>query len=961
MEKPHWRATALALATAVLLGVSASNAHALALGRITVQSAIGEPLHAEIDIPEINAEELASMRTAIASPDAFRAAGLEYNPALSGIKITLERRPDGRHFLRLSSQRPVNEPFVDLILETNWSSGRIVRDYTLLFDPPSQRRSAPPLAAQVSPTAPAQKAKPAAAPSTARAETPAARAPAARSAPAPAPAGEAAAAKAPSGDGKQVTVQAGDTAGKIAASNKASHVSLDQMLVALLQANPDAFVGGNVNRLKAGAVLEVPTAEEAALVPTGEATQSIVAQSRDFNEYRRRLAEGLPTTGIGAPERQASGKVQAQVEEKKAAAPTPDKLTLSKGAVQGKAAEEQIARDRAARDAATRVAELNKNISDLSKLTATAPAGSASAAKPGVALPTGAASAAKPGLAVPVAPASAAKTSTTPAAAAASMPGAAAVAASAPKAAQPASAATAVVMAPAPAASVPATAIAAVTPASAASAASPAADAASASMATSAVLPASAAASAAATPAIATSPAPIPAASAVKAAPAPVAPVETTLVEDLLENPIVPATIGGILALLLGFGFYRAQQRKKSTQVDSSFLESRLQPDSFFGASGGQRIDTNEGGATGSSLVYSPSQLDAAGDVDPVAEADVYLAYGRDLQAEEILKEAMRTTPQRVAIHSKLLEIYSKRRDAKAFELVATEAYGLTRGEGPDWEHICELGQELDPSNSLYRAGGQPTSGSSAAPSAAKASIGSFGATTPTQALPAAAAAAPDLDLDLDFSLGDDAPAAPAPAPAHAATQPIVNLHSAATQPIPSLDMDFGTATVALEAPVLPASQPAPVRLDAPGLTLDPNSLSFTAGQPKAAAAAPAAAAPVADAGMIEFDLGALSLDLPAAPAPATAAAQAAPAAPTVAAAIEPDTDEAPLSTQGAPLISADYDDSTGDPLATKLALAEEFNAIGDPDGARSLAQEVLAAASGDLKSRAQRFLAEIS
>ena len=96
MEKPKWRATALAVATAVLLGISASDAHALALGRITVQSALGEPLHAVIDIPEINAEELASLRTSVAGPDAFRAAGLEYNPALSGIKITLERRPDGR-------------------------------------------------------------------------------------------------------------------------------------------------------------------------------------------------------------------------------------------------------------------------------------------------------------------------------------------------------------------------------------------------------------------------------------------------------------------------------------------------------------------------------------------------------------------------------------------------------------------------------------------------------------------------------------------------------------------------------------------------------------------------------------------------------------------------------------------------------------------------------------------------
>src|SRR6059058_301440 len=120
-------------------------------------------------------------------------------------------------------------------------------------------------------------------------------------------------------------------------------------------------------------------------------------------------------------------------------------------------------------------------------------------------------------------------------------------------------------------------------------------------------------------------------------------------------------------------------------------------------------------------MTYSLSQLDAIGDVDPVAEADVYLAYGRDLQAEEILKEAMRTQPQRVAIHSKLLEIYAKRRDAKAFELISTEAYGITHGEGPEWEHICELGQELDPGNSLYRPGGQPSEGATAAAAAAVA------------------------------------------------------------------------------------------------------------------------------------------------------------------------------------------------------------------------------------------------
>ena len=444
--------------------------------------------------------------------------------------------------------------------------------------------------------------------------------------------------------------------------------------------------------------------------------------------------------------------------------------------------------------------------------------------------------------------------------------------------------------------------------------------------------------------------------------------VESSLLDDLLENPVVPAAAGGLIALLLGVGFYRARQRKKTSQVDSSFLESRLQPDSFFGASGGQRIDTNEGSPTGSSMVYSPSQLDAAGDVDPVAEADVYLAYGRDLQAEEILKEAIRTSPQRVAIHSKLLEIYSKRRDAKAFELVATEAYSLTHGEGPEWEHICELGQELDAGNPLYRPGGQPTEGSMAA-AGGVASLASAVATQTVQAKPAPPApSASDLDLDLDFSLGDDgpvtAPAAAPPAVAPAAT-PVRAALAPVPEPMPSLDMDFDPAAVAPMA--LNKTQPIslPARLDAPDLTLSENSLMFSAEPPPPPAKAPApvahaAATPAAtaiDSGMIEFDMGSLSLDLPGATSvpPPTAPKGGSPV-------VGSDSANAPLlDLNGGSTGGFEPESSGADPLATKLALAEEFNAIGDPDGARSLAEEVLAEASGDLKTRAQRFLAEIN
>jgi pilus assembly protein FimV len=1010
IEKPHWRATALAFAAAARFGISASDASARGLGRITVQSALGEPLRAEIDVPEINADELATLRTTIASPEQFRARGIEYNTALSGATLSLQRRADGRYYLQLTSTRAVNDPFLDLLLETSWSSGRIVRDYTMLFDPPSLRTPQAPLQAQTSPPAPSASRTPPAAPApTARAPSPApaARAPEAARSPVPSAAPAVAGRSAPAGEGKQVTVQAGDTAGKLAAANKPANVSLDQMLVAMLRSNPDAFVGGNVNRLRAGAVIDMPSADQVAGVTSDEAKQTLVAQSRDFNEFRRRLAEGLPTSNVPSSERQSSGKVQAQVQEKRPGAASPDKLTLSKGSVQGKGgAADQIARERSAREAAARVAELNKNISDLNRINAASgPAGAkgaASGATSGVAVPVGAAaSAGRPSS--PASTPAAATTATTAAAtstsrAASAAPAAAAAAASAakPASAPPAAAvaaaasagksASASKAASAPAASTTAAASApaavsntAVSPASApmtatAAAASPASSpsaSASTPTATSASTGASALVAAAAP---ASAPASKPAAAAAKP-PVPAKAAETSFIDDLLENPIVPAAVGGILAFLLGFGFYRMQQRKKSTQVDSSFLESRLQPDSFFGASGGQRIDTNEGSPTGSSMVYSPSQLDAAGDVDPVAEADVYLAYGRDLQAEEILKEALRTNPNRVAVHSKLLEIYAKRRDTKAFELVATEAYGITQGQGPEWEHICQLGQELDPANALYRPGGAPAEGAIAAAAAATAAGAAFGATTSTtpQALAAGdaektqavqASPPPDLDLDLDFSLDD--PGTPAPPPSAAAPQPTLahaTPQASADEPMPALDMDFSSApTVAMAAAPAAATQSAD--LDLPlDESEDDNGLNFdiTAPEPVAAAAPTAQAAPApADAGgMIEFDLGALSLDLPSSSTSIAAKPAAEQSMPSLS--LPTAEDDAPHSTGSAPLSTAGFEDSGSDPLATKFALAQEFNAIGDPDGARSLAQEVVAEASGDLKSRAQKFLAEIS
>ena len=893
-----WRKTALASLLAAAFGVYGSNAWALALGRINVQSALGDPLRAEVDILDINAEEAASLKTTIALPESFRAAGLEYNPALAGMQISLQRRADGRAFIRLSSDKAVTEPFVDLILEASWSSGRIVRDYTMLLDPPSLRTTTPvpSVAPQVSvvtvaptPSAPASPAATPAASSARPAAAAARKAPAVVAAePAPKPARKE--------GGNRVTVKPGDTASKIAGATKPAQVSLDQMLVALLRANGDAFVNGNLNRLKAGSVLTIPTEEQARSLAAPEASRTVIAQSRDFNDFRGKLASNAPSVPVTAADRKAGGTVQAQVDDKKTSAPAPDKLTLSKGALEAKAAEEKVAREKMAKDAAQRQAELSKNIKDLSSL--------------------GAAS--------------------TPAAAAAPV----AATAAAPLATPTPAPATVAVTAPVP-----------VSP-------------------TSAPAVSGAAASA---PLAATPPAP-----ATKPAPK-VAPVgEPGLVDQLLDNPLILLAAAALVALLAGLGIYKSRQRKKIAEVDSAFLESRLQPDSFFGASGGQRVDTHDGAATGSSMVYSPSQLDAADDVDPVAEADVYLAYGRDLQAEEILKEALRTHSGRIAVHQKLLDIYAKRRDTKAFETMANEAFKLTGGQSQDWARICEQGLTIDSTNPLYQPGGQPSATQNQTMALPARDVQNFtAASTATQKMDAQPAAAQvsapvDLDLDLDFSL-DDEPVSSIVEAKPSQLEPTIAISAVPSGPA-ALDMDFGLSTESLAAPLPGITAPAAsVELALPDLSLATDTMALSASDqedfrqqaevsfgstnpiplqtiqtaptpavsdaplpevsfgyttpaPLTASQAPRTPPASADTGMLEFDLGTLSLDL----------------------------DPVPSSTASVAVAEPE------DPLVTKLALADEFVSIGDDDGARALIEEVIAEATGDLKAKAQRALSSL-
>jgi pilus assembly protein FimV len=260
--------------------------------------------------------------------------------------------------------------------------------------------------------------------------------------------------------------------------------------------------------------------------------------------------------------------------------------------------------------------------------------------------------------------------------------------------------------------------------------------------------------------------------------------------------PVLSIIVGAILLILGGYGIYRLSRRARKDSAETSFLESRLQPDSFFGASGGQHIDTrNETGAA-SSMNYSLSQIDAIGDVDPVAEADVYLAYGRDLQAEEILKEAIRSNPDRLAIRTKLLEVYAKRRDVKSFEQLATQLFEVTQGQGDDWARAQELGSQIDPDNLLYRPGGTPAS---RAPVPQPEPALSVEEVTPSQL--------DDSRLGLDFPIPETPVAAPEPVPVSMAKE----------APVDSVDLDFD---IDLAEPAPVTAIPSP-EFKIPDISLD--------------------------------------------------------------------------------------------------------------------------------------------
>ena len=709
--KSTMKASLIAAAIALL----PMGAQAAGLGPINVQSHLGEPLNAEISITATQ-QELQSLAARIAPPEVFLQANVPYAGFIPGIRVTVENR-GGRSVLKLSSQAPVNEAVASLIIQLNWDDGRLSRTYNFLLDPADLAIRAP------APVEPAVEAQPAPAPveaAPAPVET-AAPAPvpeqatpvpetvtaqpepetpppvavepetpppvAVESTPAPRPIPETMpmptprpmpAPSVPDTLGGDYTVKRGDTLGKIAGTRALADVTLDQMMLALYRANSAAFIDNNINRLKTGAVLRMPSAEEVRNVNSITARKEVRVQTRDFNLWRERLASDVASrpasvADSGTGSTGGIDTVPPAVEQER------DRVVIASGAdaAQGgnatrlREVEENLtATKNSLKEAESRVKELEDLIKARDNL---------------IAIRSQEAARLQAQLAQAEAQAQAQQARQTPAA---PVPPVVPTPVPEPVVQQP----TPPELPPAPP-PVPET------------------------------LP-----EPVPEPALASEPPPAPVVESPPVSEPPVVaadmPVEPVADVDAEEDPLMrlvddltqPETLGIgalIIALLGGFLGYRSWQRKRNdvgldtlSQDATSMFPSEAT--SIFGDNGGQSVDTTASSVIHTDFSQTGLSIDTNEGVDPVAEADVYMAYGRDSQAEEILNDALKADPKRGAIYVKLLEIYAQRQNLAQFEATASELYARTQGQGRDWDKAVQMGRRLDPTNPLYS--GRPMS-----------------------------------------------------------------------------------------------------------------------------------------------------------------------------------------------------------------------------------------------------------
>ncbi|TXI46760.1 FimV/HubP family polar landmark protein [Methylophilus sp.] len=644
-------AFALSLSTAL-------SAHAAGLGGMISSSKLGEPLNAEIELLAVTPSELNSIQAALASEQVYQDQMLEKPASYPFIKIEVGNNTKGQPILKLTSSQPITEAFLDMLIQVDWPTGRLVKEYTLLLDPPgfnsnyvSESGGLPQSARTVTP-APTSSA-PAAIPREVTQNT----APEARK---PLPSKSAITKSVPKAvadetlaDTKDaLTTERGDTLYAIARQMKPDNVSVEQMLVALYQSNQQAFDGKNMNRLKVGKIIRLPDQATLDSISRPQAKTLIAEHATNWQAYKNSLAKVVKESAAsqtGGNTQQSAGKIGAAGEKPAPQAkPGKDVLKLSAGdeksttqadktaskASATAAQEDATAKANAIKEEQSRAAALEKQVADMKKLMDMKNSAMAQAEE-------NAAAQAKNEPKVEAKP----EAQATP------------KAATEDKAtAQPASPVPAVAEKPAPVAE-------------------------------------------AAKPEV-----------AVDASATDVAVPQPSFMHVLFErlkniSPVLPLALIALPVLLCVWALIRIRRKKQIDNFEDVIVTSpatEMQNNTVFG-------DTQAAASGDTSFLTDFSQSGVGGmidshDVDPIAEAEVYMAYGRDAQAEEILKDAIQKDPERQELKLKLLEIYQTTGNKAAFESLAGDVYAKAGSADATWAKISAMGQKLDPDNAFYQS-----------------------------------------------------------------------------------------------------------------------------------------------------------------------------------------------------------------------------------------------------------------
>ncbi|MCF6283158.1 MAG: hypothetical protein L3J28_13310 [Candidatus Polarisedimenticolaceae bacterium] len=638
----------LSLAVAISGLLSPVGVHALGLGDIHLGSALNQRLNAEISVHLARTEELDDIKIELASPEAFARAGIGRPFILSGLKFSPVQNSGGETIIAVTSREPIREPFLNFLVEVNWPKGRLVREYTVLLDPPVTVQRQP---AQVeSPVIAPRVRATSAAPAVALAE---------------------------SGEVREYgPVVLEDTLWKIASRMRVEGETIEQVMMALLDNNPNAFIHNNINRLKRGSILRLPPSSDVKSLNRQEARSEFLAQTSQWRDQNS-------ATALQAPKAPANVGSATTDEPSRLKLASASKMTTDSGVVEGSAdktvnlskLEQELMLVRESNEVVrqegsqlrARVSELETRLQDIQRLLtlrndqlaemvvaqqpvqSEQPVTEISAAEEMVdELSSQDSVAAVESLvqeSSEMAPLIAEEGVAEEGMAGENEPVEAAVTEVAPVAEPPSP-----VVEP--------------------------------------------------EPVVAAAPAPTPV--SVKKS-------TGSIFSTILNDTTLMAAVGGAIALLLAM-LALVIRRRKSTEAE--FAESILVAPKDAAIEAESDVDLGPASADETSLLsdFSPSDIDAlqdeTGEVDPLSEADVYVAYGRYQQAEELIQQAIEKDDKRVELKFKLLEIYYSIQNKSAFvELAQRLVHEGAEGKDPQaWAQVVSMGHELVPTETLFGA-----------------------------------------------------------------------------------------------------------------------------------------------------------------------------------------------------------------------------------------------------------------